>query len=215
MYQDAIGHPAFDSFWKSISTREQLDKIKVPVFSVGGWYDNFVESDLEAYAALRKNSSVNRILIGPWPHNMSIKFAKVGFRSGGDGAAADAADGVVRPVVERQGYAAAFEAAGADIRDGREPLARGAGMAARARPADAVLPGEPRTREYARTATARWSARPPAHGGAGHLRVRSAQSRADARRRGVLQPEGVSLGADGSAPGGAARRTCWCTPRRR
>jgi putative CocE/NonD family hydrolase len=79
MYQDAINHPAFDAFWKSISTRERLGKIKVPVFAAGGWYDNFVESDLEAYMALRKNSNVNRILIGPWPHNMSYKFQTVDY----------------------------------------------------------------------------------------------------------------------------------------
>jgi putative CocE/NonD family hydrolase len=74
MYQDAIAHPAYDSFWKSISTRQNLDKIRVPVFSVGGWFDNFVESDLDAYEHLRKNSGVHRILIGPWPHNMSVKL---------------------------------------------------------------------------------------------------------------------------------------------
>jgi uncharacterized protein len=79
MYQDAINHPSFDKFWKSISTRERLERIKVPVFTAGGWYDNFVESDLEAYMALRKNSNVNRILIGPWPHNMSYKLQNVDF----------------------------------------------------------------------------------------------------------------------------------------
>ncbi|MGA1996007.1 MAG: CocE/NonD family hydrolase, partial [Bryobacteraceae bacterium] len=61
MFQAAAAHPAFDSFWKSISVREQLAKVRVPVFSVGGWYDNFAESDLEAYAALRKTSGLNRI----------------------------------------------------------------------------------------------------------------------------------------------------------
>src|SRR5678810_765107 len=79
MYQDAINHPAFDMFWKSISTRERFAKIKVPVFAAGGWYDNFVESDLEAYMALRKNSNVHRILIGPWAHNMSYKFQTVDY----------------------------------------------------------------------------------------------------------------------------------------
>jgi putative CocE/NonD family hydrolase len=79
MYQKAMAHPADDAFWKSISTREHLDKIRVPVFSVGGWFDNFVESDLDAYEALRKNSGVHRILIGPWPHNMMIKFPGVDF----------------------------------------------------------------------------------------------------------------------------------------
>jgi putative CocE/NonD family hydrolase len=74
MFQVAVQHPAFDSFWKSISVREQLDKIRVPVFSVGGWFDNFVESDLEAYEQLRRNSGVHRILIGPWPHNKAAKL---------------------------------------------------------------------------------------------------------------------------------------------
>ena len=55
MFQDALNHPAFDSFWRAISTREQIRKVRVPVFAVGGWYDNFVESDLEAYAALQKS----------------------------------------------------------------------------------------------------------------------------------------------------------------
>lgn len=74
MFQEALEHPAFDSYWKSISTREKLDKVKVPVYIVGGWYDNFVQSDLEAFATLfRKGRSVHA-LVGPWPHNMSIPF---------------------------------------------------------------------------------------------------------------------------------------------
>ena len=79
LYQEIIAHPTFDKFWRAISTRENIDRIKVPVFSVGGWYDNFVESDMEAFAALRRRGAPNRILIGPWPHNMSIPFAGVDF----------------------------------------------------------------------------------------------------------------------------------------
>jgi putative CocE/NonD family hydrolase len=79
MYREVMEHPAFDAFWRAISTKEQLSKIRVPVFAVGGWYDNFAESDLEAYAALHKSSGLNRILIGPWPHNMSVKFADIDF----------------------------------------------------------------------------------------------------------------------------------------
>lgn len=78
-YQRAVAHPAFDSFWRSVSTREHLDQVHIPVFAVGGWYDNYAESDLDAYAALRKTSGVNRILIGPWPHNMSYKFPDADF----------------------------------------------------------------------------------------------------------------------------------------
>jgi len=79
MYQEALAHPAFDEFWRRISVREHLDRVRVPVFAVGGWYDNFVESDLEAFAALHKTSGLNHILIGPWPHNMSIGFPDVDF----------------------------------------------------------------------------------------------------------------------------------------
>jgi hypothetical protein len=79
MYREVMEHPAFDEFWRAISTREQLDKVRVPVFSVGGWYDNFVQSDLEAFAALRKRNGVNRVLVGPWAHNMSAPFENVSF----------------------------------------------------------------------------------------------------------------------------------------
>ena len=79
MYRQAMAHPAYDGFWRTISTREQIDKIRIPVFAVGGWYDNFAESDLAAFAALHKTSGLNRILIGPWPHNMSRQFAGVDF----------------------------------------------------------------------------------------------------------------------------------------
>lgn len=78
-FQKAMDHPTFDGFWHSISTREHLDKIRIPVFAVGGWYDNYAESDLDAYATLHKISGLNRVLIGPWPHNMSIKFPGADF----------------------------------------------------------------------------------------------------------------------------------------
>ena len=74
MYRQVIAHPSFDSFWRHTSVKEHLDHIRIPVFAVGGWYDNYVESDLAAYAALHKTSGLNRVLIGPWPHNMSIPF---------------------------------------------------------------------------------------------------------------------------------------------
>jgi putative CocE/NonD family hydrolase len=77
MFQNALEHPAYDDFWKSISTREKLDSIRIPVLSVSGWYDNFVQSDLEAFSYLKKNRREASAVIGPWPHNMSIPFEGV------------------------------------------------------------------------------------------------------------------------------------------
>ncbi len=78
-YRQAMAHPTYDSFWRGISTKEHLDRIRVPVFAMGGWYDNYVESDLDAFTALHKSSGANRILIGPWPHNMSYQFRDANF----------------------------------------------------------------------------------------------------------------------------------------
>jgi putative CocE/NonD family hydrolase len=83
VYQNALDHPTYDSYWKNISTREKIDRVRVPVFTVGGWYDNYVESDLAAFAALSKTAArpddMHRIVIGPWPHNMSLKFPGIDF----------------------------------------------------------------------------------------------------------------------------------------
>jgi putative CocE/NonD family hydrolase len=79
MYRDAVAHPEYDSFWRAISVKERIDRVKVPAFAVGGWYDNYAQSDLEAFAALRKTFGDNRVLIGPWPHSMSHRFADADF----------------------------------------------------------------------------------------------------------------------------------------
>ncbi len=81
IWQQTIEHPAYDAFWQSVSVREQIRRVHVPVLSFGGWYDNYVQSDLEAYTALSARSAMKRIVIGPWPHNMSIKFENADFGS--------------------------------------------------------------------------------------------------------------------------------------
>ncbi|HTP89197.1 MAG TPA: CocE/NonD family hydrolase [Bryobacteraceae bacterium] len=78
-YQFALSHPSYDSYWKRLSVREKLVRMSTPVFSVGGWYDNYVESDLDAFTVLHKRGIPARILIGPWTHNMSWKMPGAGF----------------------------------------------------------------------------------------------------------------------------------------
>lgn len=78
-FQKALDHPAYDAYWRSISTREHLNRVRIPVFIAGGWYDNFVESDLEAFRRLRERGAVSRIVIGPWPHNFGYAFKGVDF----------------------------------------------------------------------------------------------------------------------------------------
>ena len=79
LFQQTLDHPTYDSFWQDLSVQKRLKTVTVPVFSVGGWYDNYVESDLDAYTILRKYNPANRIMIGPWPHDFGKKFEGVDF----------------------------------------------------------------------------------------------------------------------------------------
>ena len=79
LLQKVLNHPDYDSFWQAISIKRQLKNIRIPVFSVGGWYDNYVEGDLDAFTTLQKTSTFDRILIGPWPHNVNTLMPGSGF----------------------------------------------------------------------------------------------------------------------------------------
>ena len=78
-YQRAMDHPNYDAYWRQLSTREKLGDMRVPVFAVGGWFDNYAQGDLEAFAELRRMGRQAYVMIGPWPHNMSDRFADVDF----------------------------------------------------------------------------------------------------------------------------------------
>ena len=81
-YQTVLDHPVYDTFWQDLSIRNKIDRVHIPVFSVGGWYDNYVEGDLEAFSLLHKSGKADpqhRIIIGPWAHNMSDPFAGVNY----------------------------------------------------------------------------------------------------------------------------------------
>ena len=86
-WQKALNHPSYDDFWKRLSIREHMDRVRVPVFSAGGWYDNYVDSDLDAFTTLDRvpGHPEHHIVIGPWAHNITSKFGAIDF-----GAAASA-----------------------------------------------------------------------------------------------------------------------------
>jgi putative CocE/NonD family hydrolase len=81
-YREVMEHPVYDNFWRSVSVREKLSRVRVPVFAVGGWYDNYAQSDLEAFGILRSLGRQAHVLIGPWGHNMSERVAGADFGPG-------------------------------------------------------------------------------------------------------------------------------------
>ena len=74
LWQQSMDHPLYDDYWRSRSTWEHLSEVRTPAFIVAGWYDNYVEGDLDAFAYLSRRSSAHRLLVGPWPHNQTAPY---------------------------------------------------------------------------------------------------------------------------------------------
>lgn len=74
LWRTALDHPSYDAYWRSYSVREQMNRVNLPVLSMGGWFDNYAESDLDAFARLVKRRDSVETWIGPWAHNPGLKF---------------------------------------------------------------------------------------------------------------------------------------------
>ena len=75
VWRDALSHPSYDRYWKLRSIRQESRRITVPVLSLGGWFDNYAESDLDAFSRLALQHDAVETWIGPWAHNPGLKFA--------------------------------------------------------------------------------------------------------------------------------------------
>ncbi len=74
IWRTALAHPSDDSFWKSLSIRTKLARISVPVLSFSGWFDNYAESELDAFTKLSQHGTPVETWIGPWAHDPGLHF---------------------------------------------------------------------------------------------------------------------------------------------
>jgi putative CocE/NonD family hydrolase len=80
-WRTALAHPSDDAYWKALSIREKLNQVSIPVLSFGGWFDEYAESDLDAFSRLAKRHQTIETWIGPWSHNPGTKFPTLDFGS--------------------------------------------------------------------------------------------------------------------------------------
>lgn len=81
VWREAVNHPSYDAYWKSHSIRERAKQINLPVLSMGGWFDNYAESDLDMFSRLAADHAPIETWIGPWGHNPARKFSTRDFGS--------------------------------------------------------------------------------------------------------------------------------------
>ncbi len=79
IWQEALDHPSYDSFWQQLSLRQQLEKVDCAVSSMGGWFDNYAPDDLDAFSRLAHLGRDVETWIGPWAHSFTYRFPDVDF----------------------------------------------------------------------------------------------------------------------------------------
>jgi putative CocE/NonD family hydrolase len=79
LWRTALDHPSYDVYWRSHSIRERAKQVDVPVLSIGGWFDNYAESDLDMFSRISAAHKPVEAWIGPWAHNPFLKFPTLDF----------------------------------------------------------------------------------------------------------------------------------------
>ncbi len=72
LWNDAMAHETYDSYWKSRSIYKHLRRIKPAILTVGGWYDaEDLLGTLKTYKAIEKQNPglQNTLVMGPWRHS--------------------------------------------------------------------------------------------------------------------------------------------------
>jgi uncharacterized protein len=83
-FWDWLKHPSNDAYWDRWSIEKRYDKITVPAYHVGGWYDMFLGGTLRNYVGIEKHGGSDaarrgqRLVIGPWYHRAAPFDGKTG-----------------------------------------------------------------------------------------------------------------------------------------
>lgn len=84
-WQQALDHPRYDAYWERLSVRPQIPRLRVAVASIGGWFDNYAPSDLDAFTRLSKADRLAETSvetwIGPWGHTLNQRAGALDFGS--------------------------------------------------------------------------------------------------------------------------------------
>ncbi len=73
-YQDVLAHGPEDDYWQPVDYSQSVPNVDVPVGMVGGWYDLFLNAQLQDYRRLREAGKQPYLLIGPWYHGQPGSF---------------------------------------------------------------------------------------------------------------------------------------------
>lgn len=87
LMQEWYQHPTYDEYWLAEDCTRHFDKMNVPCFTVGSWYDFMCVGSVQSYIGRQHKGGPNsqgqqKLLIGPWLHgrfNKTNKFREVDY----------------------------------------------------------------------------------------------------------------------------------------
>jgi hypothetical protein len=66
-YREWLEHPDYDDYWRALDVLAEPQKLRAPMLTIVGWYDNFLKSHFDLYRALAPHAP-HRLVCGPWEH---------------------------------------------------------------------------------------------------------------------------------------------------
>jgi predicted acyl esterase len=76
-------HPNYDAYWQAEDCSRHFDRMDVPCFTIGSWYDFMVQGSIDSFIGRQHQGGPGsrgrqQLLLGPWLHGRLNKGSKVG-----------------------------------------------------------------------------------------------------------------------------------------
>ncbi len=83
LVREWFDHPTYDAYWAAEDCTRHFDKMDVPCFTVGSWYDLMSVGSIDSYVGRQHRGGpasrgTQQLLIGPWLHGRFKETNKVG-----------------------------------------------------------------------------------------------------------------------------------------
>ncbi len=83
LLKEWFAHPTYDDYWAAEDCTRHFDKMDVPCFTVGSWFDFMCVGSVEGFIGRQHKAGVNsrghqQLQIGPWLHGRFKETNKVG-----------------------------------------------------------------------------------------------------------------------------------------
>ncbi len=68
IFQSNLEHGPDDEYWKPVDVSDRVAEVTTPIYLQAGWYDLFLDWQLQDYQRLRAAGRQPYLLVGPWTH---------------------------------------------------------------------------------------------------------------------------------------------------